>query len=262
MGALHPHYLAQVLSDRGERAPATNLIEAYVGSLDPTALTREKLRLCKIAQGVDASDDIGALLDAIRAAAPRVEEPAAESAPPATANKLSQSRSSTTKSAASVTLLRAHGIHAYSKGAALKIELDTLRAEEKGEAVQYTIQIEAARANAGRYDWERKVPFQLTRRELPLLATFLLGFGPETLVFNNHGPNTDKRLEVLDQGGKVFVKLGYAGRAAIPVPVEAADVFAWGELCMVALRLNRPLVDAGALLALLRRIGKMAAADT
>lgn len=154
-------------------------------------------------------------------------------------------------------LLRAHGMHVYASSAALKIELDVLRGSEEGGAPQYTLQIEAARSSNGRYQWQQKVPFQLTARELPVLASFLLGFAGSSLAFRNHGPNTDKSLEIEDQGAKLYVKLGYASRAPIPVPVDAADVFAWGELCLVALRLNRPLLDGQATLALLRRLGKM-----
>jgi hypothetical protein len=51
-----------------------------------------------------------------------------------------------------------------------------------------------------------------------------------------------------------------AGRSPVAVPAAAEDVFAWGELALVALQLNRPMLSADAHLQLLRRTGQMARA--
>ena len=154
--------------------------------------------------------------------------------------------------------LRSHGVHIYGKSAALKIELDTLRGHETQAECHYTVLIEGAnKGKAMGYDWGAKIPFQLTRRELPLVAAFLLGFSSSKLELKNHGPEANKSLTLEEQKGKLFVKVAQTGRAPVPVPVEPADVFAWGELCMVALQLNRPTVSPGIHLALLRRVGRM-----
>jgi hypothetical protein len=255
---MHPRYVAQVLRDRGVQAPAVEQIGAYLRSLDPAGQSETHERIRKIAQGVDERDDVAALLEGIGSAArpPVTQEPKSTDRA-AAATGQSTSKAADTRNSQTTALLRAHGMHVYAKSAALKIELDTLHTAYADATPRYTLQIEATRWHDGRFAWERKIPFQLTARELPVLASFLLGFAGSTLVFSNHGPNTDKRLEIEDQGGKLYVKLAYAGRSPIPVPVEAPDVFAWGELCLVALRLNRSMLDGEATVALLRRLGKM-----
>jgi hypothetical protein len=225
-------------------------INRYVKSLAlPAASAEAGALIRKIAQGVDRADELQTLLDKIRNAP---DEQTGSPALPRRSTKLGP-----LAGRPDVALLRAHGIHIYGQQAALTIELDTL-ATDDGAPVEYTLLIEGTRKNGGAYDWTRKIPFQLTRRELPLVAAFILGyFSEKQLDFKYHGPANDKHLHLADQGCNLFVKLSQGGQALVAVPVEPADVYAWGELCMVALNLNRPTVSAEAQLALLRRIGQM-----
>jgi hypothetical protein len=100
------------------------------------------------------------------------------------------------------------------------------------------------------------VPFQFTKRELPLLTAVLLGYARSTLKCANHGPAGDKFLEVREQGRTFFVRLGQAGKF-MAMPIEAPDVHAWGQICLTALKLNAPEIDGASHLALLRRVGMM-----
>lgn len=146
--------------------------------------------------------------------------------------------------------------HIYGKKAALTIELDQVRRSgDRGEQ-PYTLMIEAAQSCGERkYDWQSKVPFQLMKRELPLLAAKLLGFVDHPLTLANHGPESNKTLKVDDQGSKLFVIVSMGPRT-IGVPVEASDVHAWLELVMEAMSLNSP-IDSTMQLHLLRRVGAM-----
>lgn len=266
---MHPKYLQQVLRDRGMPTPPLRQLERFVAMLSEAEAPRMEDRLRKIAQGVEQQEDADALLQGIRAAAPAdpdqqaaAPEPATRKTPslpaapvPARTQRLVASEVRLPPDVLST--LRRHGMHVYATSAALKIELGTLRAGEDAGTVEYTVQVEAARAKGAGYDWQGKVPFQFTRRELPLLAATLLGVGRKKLASGNHGPNTDKHFELEDQESHLYVKVRVAGCAPISLPVGPADVFGWGEICLVAMHLNRPLVGTEGQLALLRRIGRM-----
>lgn len=271
---MHPKYLEQVLLDRGIPHPPQRQLEIFVDLLSEAQLPVMEERLRKLSLGVEQQEDLDALLAGINAhAAEAVRPPVEQVAAPQRAEPRTQPLDASPQARPAqrpvpaddklppdvLQMLRQHGMHVYASSAALKIELATLRAGEASGAVQYTVQIDAARAKGHGYDWHGKVPFQFTRRELPRLAAFLLGMSGKKLTLFNHGPNTDKHFEVEDQGSHLFVKVRLAGRAPIALPVPPADVFGWGELCLVALQLNRPTLGTDGHLALLRRIGRMEA---
>lgn len=254
---LHHGYVSQVLRGRGIQPPHLEQIAAFLRGLDTQAIVRETERLRRIALGVDASSDVPELLEAIRAvptapsetthvtaSRPRVERPV----------QLQPAKSVD----AHTQFLRDNGVHIYGRTAALKIELDCLGS--KDERRSYTVQVEGARKNAGTgFAWDRKIQFQVTTRELPLMAAFLLGFAGSSIEFNNHGPSNDKSLSVHDQGRHLFVRVRQQG-TVIPVPVEPPEAYTWGELCLLALQLSRPALSADGQLAMLRRVGRMATA--
>lgn len=271
---MHPKYLEQVLLDRGIPHPPLRQLEIFVDLLSEAQKPVMEERLRKLSMGVEQQEDLDALLAGINAHAPdapgveAVPAPQRREAPPvARGQDARQEVRPPQRSVGSdeklppdvLHMLRQHGMHVYAKSAALKIELATLRAGEASGALQYTVQIDAARSKGSGYDWQSKVPFQFTRRELPLLTAFLLGMSGKSLTLSNHGPNTDKHFEVEDQGANLFVKVRLSGRAPIALPVQAADVFGWGELCLVALQLNRPSIGTDGHLALLRRMSRMEA---
>lgn len=100
--------------------------------------------------------------------------------------------------------------------------------------------------------------FRLGRRELPLVAAVFLGFLGE-VEFDGHGEAHDKRLTIVDQGGKLFFKI-VQGRAAHAVPATAAEVVELACRAMHALSLNAPGIDTQTLARMVRRAGQMEAA--
>lgn len=240
-------YIAQALRGRGARAPDKAVIERYIASLsaDDAAVAQSLVR--RISLGVDSSGEVESFLERLGAMEAAPVEPGAErrvpQEPPADSRQLG--------------FLRSHGIHIYGKQAALKVELDRLKTEPDAPP-EYTVLVEGARNSDKGFDWTHKIPFQLTRRELPVLAAFLLGYSAQQkLDIKFHGSAQEKSLHVDDQGGNLFVRLSRGSERPIAVPVEPPDVFAWGELCLIALQMNRPAVSQEAQLALLRRIGNM-----
>lgn len=269
---MHPRYLGQVLRDRGIPPPPLRQLEIFVELLSEAQRSVMEERLRRLSMGVEQQEDLDELLAGINAHAPDAAGGDASPAPPrreaprvARGQDAGQEVHPPQRSIGSdeklppavLHMLRQHGMHVYASSAALKIELATLRTGEASGALQYTVQIDAARSKANGYDWHSKVPFQFTRRELPLVTAFLLGMSGKKLTLSNHGPNTDKHFEVDDQGAHLFVKVRLSGRPPIALPVQAADVFGWGELCLVALQLNRPSLGTDGHLALLRRISRM-----
>jgi len=135
----------------------------------------------------------------------------------------------------------------------MKVELDILKTEP-GEPIRYTIQIDVAAAkSANVYDWERKISFQFTRRELPLLAATLMGYTTKPLKLSNHGPDRDKSLDIEDHhSDRLFIRLRQSGHR-IAMPVFAEDLHAWLTVVMQALKHNNPELDGTLLLAMLKR---------
>lgn len=262
--SIHHAYLVQVLVDRGVKPPPAAQVQAYLDSLADDQMQQEQERLRNIAKGVEGSGDLTELLEAIRAAPLKQELPL-----PCRASGVRErepEREKTGEARADsrhhLSLLRSHGVHVYGAKAALKIELTSPGPSQDDLPREYTLQVEGAerKASGHGYEWTRKISFQLMRRELPLLASFVLGFARKQFELKFHGQAADKLLRIEDQGQQLYVQLGHSGRQLIRVPVEPAETFAVGELCLACLRLNRPTTGDEGLIALLRRVGHMEAA--
>lgn len=243
----------ETLRARGAQVPPQAVVERYLQSLGEDAMRDVSGAVRNIRNGVETPGEFQQLVDTLRALphAPAECPPASASHFPAALAGSSNVREHSLK------LLRSHGTHVYASTAAIKLELAQPRASETGGEAQYTVQVEGARKQGGGFDWDRKIAFQLTRRELPVLAAFLLGFAGKRVEFRNHGDARDKVLTLEDQGHKIFLRLVQASQHAIALPVEPEDLYYCGEICMVALQLNRPLLGPEDRLALLRRVGAM-----
>lgn len=264
-------WLRQVLTDRGVRAPSDAACAAFVKSLEPAGHEQARTFLNAVEKGVESTDQMAAFLAAINAAhrevTPVLTEPlAVRTLQPSTRNPrpappVPALKRRTVPAADSVerAVLRDQGLHIYAAKAAMKVELDVLRAVA-GEPSRLTVQIELAPAAAPRsFDWGQKIPFQFTRRELPLLGAMLMGYAGESLVLTNHGPDHDKRLELHQQGNVLYVKLRQ-GTTALAMPVDAADLYGWVALTVTALKNHHQALDSGALFEILKRTGAMHAA--
>jgi hypothetical protein len=271
-----PRSIWLALKARGVRPPDHAAVHAYVRALDVERIPELKETMRRIEQGVDRTADIPDLVSAIESAAlgegraqaepfqvetvpsgegagrrpslpersPHMEPPARTGAPPRE----------------DLALLRAHGVHVWASGAALKVELAPLGPagdSEPAAHVQFTVQIEGTRKVGEKYDWTRKTIFQLTLRELPLVCAFLLGYAGKQIELSNHGPHADKSLKMDDQGGKFFLRLTAAGSPIVAVPVDCLDAYRCAEIALAALHLNRPTCPPEMQLAMLRRVGSM-----
>jgi len=264
--------ISVILKARGVRTPPPAQVQAYLRSLSQGELAEVNDRLWRIERGTERPEDIPALLDAIRAtpqATQNAQQPSAQDTGSQAAAKAparttrSKDRSAPKKNTApadagQLAWLRSHGVHVWATSAALKFELSPLRKAQEDEdaPLQYSVQLEGAKKRDGRADWEHKIIFQLTVRELPLVAAFLLGYAGEQIALHNHGPNADKSLTLQDQKGKIFCRLLEAG-AVVPVPIDAMDVYRCAEIALAALHLNRPSCPPEMQLAMLRRVGTM-----
>mgnify|MGYP003576071492 CR=1 FL=1 len=245
------------LRARGAQVPAQAVVDHYLQSLGEEALHDLSVIVRKIRSGVESPGEFQQLVSTLRAlpSAPAERPPA-----PQPSHVPSVPAGSTATREQGLKLLRAHGTHVYASSAAIKLELAQPRASEAGGEAQYTVQVEGTRKQGASFDWGRKIAFQLTRRELPLLTAFLLGFAGKKVEFRNHGDDRDKALTLEDQDQKVFLRLVQRDQPPIALPVEPEDLYYCGEICMVALQLNRPLLGPEDRLALLRRVGAMHAA--
>lgn len=276
LGPISGKYIQGVLAARGVRVGEEVL--RFAQRLDDAQATALAQQLRRIELGVEQPQDIPAILDSIRAADQAAQQPSPPAAsqprtaaPPSSrlarsAGALAGSRERRKTPAAApdqdLALLRSHGVHVWGSSGALKVELARRAAAstDEGDPQPYTVQIEGARKGRDGYAWERKLIFQFTRGELPLVTAFLLGFAGPSLVLSNHGPSADKQLTLQEQGDRLFCRLTQLGEAPIAVPIPAADVFACAEICCAALALNRPTCPPEMQLALLRRVGQLVSA--
>lgn len=147
--------------------------------------------------------------------------------------------------------------HIYASKAALTIELDTLKKQDGDGDGARTVLIEAAVPAGGHgFDWERKIPFQLMRRELPLVVCGLLGLLDRPIQIKNHGPERNKSLHIEDQGANLYVKVMQWART-IALPVDHADAHAWNSIVLEALQRNAPAVGDYLQLQLLHTVAAM-----
>jgi hypothetical protein len=152
-------------------------------------------------------------------------------------------------------------IHIYGTAASLCIEPTTYGGGATGQAVQepishtLTLEIAPARAHGKGYDWHKKIQFRLTRRELPMFCAVLMGY-TESWFTDGHGPANNKRLDVVNQPGRVFIKLRQ-DRLALAVPVTCDDLFEVMGKAIEALRRNHPSLDPTLIAGLTRRTAQL-----
>lgn len=256
---LNANWVGQVLRDRGVNAPGHGAIGRYLQALDPRQLAIASRIVREIQFGTEQASDLDLLLKGIESVPPNaLVDSTCESKQINRAEPVpSRPAAGKILAASLVPLLRRHSEHMYSAKAAMKVELDVLRrAGEDGSPV-YTVLVEMAPVIArGSYDWKRKLPFQMTKREIPLLAATLLGYTVAPLRLGNHGPAADKFFDISNQGKVMYAKMRQGARQ-LSMPVPGPDVHAWAQICLVALQLNAPELDASAHLALLQRAGRM-----
>ncbi|MBC5767588.1 hypothetical protein [Ramlibacter albus] len=242
-------YLAQLLRDRGYPAPTARMARAYVESLGANGRSELEALMRALSFGTEATSDVTTLLDRINAL-----ESSATLAAPSERPVLPLARKPTRR-APDLALLRQHGLHAYAKAGAAKLELDVLQIHGD-EPATYTVRLDVAPSRAGSYDWASKIIFQFTLRELPMLGAFLLGYtASKAFSARNHGKGGTKALLIEDQGAHHFLRVNEVGNGQVAMPIAPAEIFGLAQLVLTALALNRPAVPPEATLELLRRVG-------
>lgn len=138
-------------------------------------------------------------------------------------------------------------VHVYGGKAALCFEADMTRGEVP------TVALDGTRAVGERqYDWNSKTRVQMTRMELPIVASVFLGFLP-SCEFKNHGPENNKGFSIENQGGKLYTKV-FAPETVIGVPISPGDAFFVSQLIITQLCKQRPELDGGTCMSLLRHV--------
>lgn len=264
---INPKWVRFVLKDRGLPCPNLPVLEAAIKAL--AAEDREALRggVRRMQMGAESAEDtnlVRSLLakaekDAVAAVAPvdtpihqgetPAEEPAEPAMPPIPAPR-PMTASELRK------FERSH--HVYAGKGAAAFEPVEVPSERPGQEGWHSIQIEMAKTiSTRRYDWDHKIVFRLTLRELPVFAAVLLGHS-QFLIAGNHGPGNDKFLEMRDQpeDGTIMIVLKQ-GKRVVGVPIQAEEVFALGSMAFKALQRNAPHLDSAAITRLVERAGQM-----
>jgi hypothetical protein len=152
----------------------------------------------------------------------------------------------------------------FAGSAALTLEIELAATPEFGR--KHTLKLEGAKrlqpaereeddadeqpVDSRRFDWDNKIVFQATLRELHRLAATLVGATPHFSA-GHHGKDGDKGCEIKAQAGGVVVSLSQ-GRARVTVPIGQENLYLVGILAMRVLAMNDRDVDPKVLLDVLR----------
>ena len=264
---INPRWVRFVLKDRGMPCPDLPVLEAAIKALGADAREAFRGSVRRVQMGVESADDTNLLqvlmtraADGAAASKARdfdspepFEAPTEEVVAPAGASAPAPRPMTTAEMRK---FERSH--HVYAGKGAAAFEPVEVPSERPGQEGWHTIQIEMAKAiGTRRYDWDHKIVFRLTLRELPVFAAVLLGHSP-FLIAGNHGPGNDKFLEMRDQsdGGIIMIILKQCKRV-VALPIAAEEVFALGSMAFKALQRNAPHLDASAVSRLVERSGQM-----
>ena len=264
---INPRWVRFVVKDRGMPCPDLPALDAAIKAMGPDE--REAFRGCvrRVQMGVESADDTSLMQSLMTKASDQGSELKArdgdsrehckvstEQAPELAMESAQDPRPVTTSELRKFE--RSH--HVYAGKGAAAFEPMEVPSERPGQEGWHTIQIEMAKAiSTRRYDWDHKIVFRLTLRELPVFAAVLLGHSP-FLIAGNHGPGNDKFLEMRDQSdeGTIMIVLKQ-GKRIVAIPIAAEEVFALGSMAFKALQRNAPHLDAAAVIRLVERAGQM-----
>lgn len=139
-----------------------------------------------------------------------------------------------------------HGMnhHVYGNRAALTVELDENRSGYK------TVAFDGAAKSGLSVAWNKKIRFQLTHTELPILTCLFLGMIDE-LRFDYHGEAKNKSLHVVRRPPNILVRV-IEGTVSHTVPLVPGDSHVVGTLLLQALTSNCIGLDVAGHLAVLK----------
>jgi hypothetical protein len=257
---INPRWVLTTLRQRGMPEPPLTALAEAIATLDPASTADFRGRVSRLHAGGDRDEDMGWLT---RWCAPLLRQRDDQSARAPAANDQDEPGSSepravppSRESRRGQSFEPSH--HVYGAKAALCLECVRVEPTPGGKGTDgySTIQLEMAPAlRRNTYDWDRKIIFRLTQREVALFAAVLLGWCKK-LELKGHGPANDKILEIADQGANLFIKLRQ-GRTAHALPLGGDEIFPVTSMALKALGLNAPHLDSQTLVQLAKRAGDM-----
>jgi hypothetical protein len=159
---------------------------------------------------------------------------------------------------------RPAGHHVYAGHGALKVEPDTVRSAKTNARHTLRLEVAAKDSEGDRYAWDRKIGLQLTLRELPEFAAFVLGF-VDSMEIQGHGEKNDKSMQCSHDGARLLIRIAQrggprsgasSGSTGVRVPVDGGDKYALAMLALAALQANAPQAPFEAILASLRSLAE------
>jgi hypothetical protein len=242
-------WVSQTLRQRGLPVPLPVAVKKGIALLDDDERKDFKQKITRIAAGAEQAGEMDWMADWSRkqtASRPDIAELSANDSPPPTRVQADSEQPRTFEPS--------H--HVYGAKGVLCFECVKVEPEGDRHHAYFTVQIDAApAATKGRFDWDKKTVFRLTRRELGVVAAAMLGWCPMVNLIG-HGPLNDKRLDIEDQGGVMFVKLSQ-GRRTVAVPIGADEICEVSAMLLKAIGRNQPELDSQTVLHLVKRAGAM-----
>lgn len=143
----------------------------------------------------------------------------------------------------------------YGKDAAVTVEIDRLRSGAATLSFEIAKALQDVHKSADeKYDWTRKVGFQLTEHELPQVVAMCAGYsGPMMMVeFRFHGEQRDKNFRLTEMNGYMLLTIQQGHRRA-SLRIETSDTFHLVSLGLRALIANHPHLGSETVLLLCKR---------
>lgn len=273
---VNPRWVISTLKGRGITTPTVKSTQSTLTAMSAADVEVFRDRVMRAHRGIDAPGDLEALAQWARDVQPEQDDQPAPKMPVKISNR---SRTDSIAAAAANDVAgrldgSKSGIervtsnprswepshHIYGSKAALSVETTEVISEPRTSNDRqesfWTLQVEIAPSlTKQRYDWDRKIVFRLTKRELPLLAAVLFGWTGK-ITFANHGSANDKEFTVEDQGSHLYVKLRQ-GKKIFSLPVGGEELFTLTAFVLRGLCKNAPDLDSQTVLQIIKRAGLM-----
>jgi hypothetical protein len=243
-----------VLRDRGIPAPALEDLRRGLERADEQRLDQLRTLIQRLHSGADQGSDMDDAATWVSELG-HAEPPRTRSASLPAANDSAPAAGAPPRIDAGRKWEPSH--HVYAAKAALTVEPTTIQAVEAArEAPVHTLMIEMAEATRkNAYDWERKISFRLTKRELPLFTAWLFGWCPHA-EFAGHGSANNKVLLLEDQGANLFIRLKQ-GRRLLAMPIGGEELADIAALAVKAMQGNAPHLESQTVLQIAKRCGAL-----
>lgn len=261
---INPRWVQTVLRERGVPVPTVKQLETALGQLDGAGTDLLRERIQRLHKASEKPNEMAILADWVSTikTAPPVQSPA-QAPVPVTAAPVERGVQDTSSpnparpKRTETEPRRDPSHHVYGSKAAATFEPTVIEAGDPARELPFhTLMIEMAPADTkSRYDWEKKIIFRLTRRELPLVVAWLFGWC-QNLEFGGHGQSNDKALFLEDQQSHLFMKLKQ-GRRLWGVQIGGEEIPALAAMALKAMDLNSPWMDSQTQLQVAKRAGSM-----